>query len=164
MYSGATPKLQHAQKANQPSPTGKSWQQWKRLMHILCHGNMKLRTPLGRWIVPSHELQRQWPFLYNSTNDTLLHTEDEQYTIHCRMVYDFYKDEDSAISQDQPLPPEVYPVAVIDRPKTWTMPFTNLYMKSSVLPPLPPLESFFDLLPNMQPWETHLLVDVEFLC
>jgi hypothetical protein len=126
--------------------------------------NMKLRTPLGRWTVPSHELRRQSPFLYNPINDTLLHTADEQYTIHRRMVHHFDKDEDSAIAHDQPLPPEVYPVAVVDRPNTWTMPFTNLYMKSSVLSPLPPPESFFVLLPNMQPWETHLLVDVEFLC
>jgi hypothetical protein len=166
MYSGATPKPQRAQKANQPSPTSKSWQQWKRLMHILCHGrvNMKLRTPLGRWTVPSHELRRQWPFFYNPINDTLIHLEDEQYTFHRRMVHDFDKDEESAIPHDQPLPPEVYPVAVIDRPNAWTVPFTNLYMKPSVPPPLPPPESFFDLLPEMEPWETHLLVDVEFLC
>jgi hypothetical protein len=51
MYSGATPKPQRAQKANQPSPTGKSWQQWKRLMHILCHGQHE--TPNTTWQMDS---------------------------------------------------------------------------------------------------------------
>jgi hypothetical protein len=52
MYSGATPKLQRAQKANQPSPTGKSWQQWKRLMHILSPPGPH-ETPNTTWQMDS---------------------------------------------------------------------------------------------------------------
>jgi hypothetical protein len=91
---------------------------------------------------------------YNPIDDTLLHTEDEQYTIRRRMVHDFDKDEDSAISQDQPLPPKVYPVAVVDRPNTWTMPFTNAPVHETLCSATIATTRviLFDLMPNMQPW------------
>jgi hypothetical protein len=73
MYSGMATPVSTKHSVNQPKPNKKAWCQWRRLMRMLTATawELKLKKPLGKWIVPWDQKRCDWPFLYDSSSDKL---------------------------------------------------------------------------------------------
>ena len=84
MFSGEAQPAITKHKVNQARPNAKAWKQWRRLLLILTKNSprLKLRKPLGRWLVPWNQMRRTWPFLYDASSDCLHHYSQQGYTQH----------------------------------------------------------------------------------
>ena len=165
MFSGNAQPVITKHKANQAKPNAKAWKQWRRLLLYLTHNSprLKLRKPLGQWLVPWNKTRSTWPFLYNASSDRLYHHTEHGYTQHAKLRRDYDRTPEQELI-DPMIPGWAVPVNVIIYDHTYRILWG--WQQSGAPQPqiVEPLDSFFDLLPTMDPWEWQLLFDVEFLC
>jgi hypothetical protein len=146
----------------QEGPNETAWEQWRRLMHMIVHSqwNLKLRTPLDRWLILWDDLRRRWPFLYDATNDKLLCHTPLGYTQHEKITIDYNSTPNQDII-DPVIPETAVPVDVVDRKMTFTI--RKGYWQSAVAQKKAgdPVEAVIDLLATVDWWESRLLFDLE---
>ena len=161
MYSGMTQAKTTKHRVNQKRPNDKAWAQWRRLLHLLAFNrhNLKLRVPLGKWLVPWAELRRQWPFLLDATTARLFHYTDLGYTQHEKLTYDFDKEPNQAIINPE-IPRDAVPVDVNDHGTVWTVRRGYSQSAEPEQAQTDPV-SIYDLFPILDQWEQHLLFDLD---
>ena len=165
MFSGDAQPAVTKHRVNQAKPSDKAWKQWRRLLLMLTHNSprLRLKKPLGRWLVPWSKMRCQWPFLYDPANDCLYHHSLQGYTQHEKLRCDF----DRTPAQDV-INPEIslraVPVNVSVYDHTYRLQWGWQQSGAPLGQEDSPIESFVDLLPSMEPWEWQLLFDVELAC
>jgi hypothetical protein len=45
------------------------WTLWRKACKVFCDSQGKLKKPLGKWLKPSNELRRHWPYHYDPAED-----------------------------------------------------------------------------------------------
>ena len=107
--------------------------------------------------MPASELNRDWPFLYDASTDTLFHRTGLGITSHRRMYHDFDKDPQDT---DCEPPDTAIPVLVNVRPATWTL----LSHQPSQLPaPTPQPTTIVMSIPTYHLWEQALFHSLQFV-
>ena len=93
MFLGKAQLMSTKHKANQPKPNAKEWKQWRHLLLLLTHTSprLKLKTPMGQWLVQWNQLWCKWPYLYDASRDVLLHHTSQGYTQHEKLWRDYNK-------------------------------------------------------------------------
>ena len=124
---------------------------------------LKLKKPLGQWLVPWNQMRCKWPFLYDSSSDSIYHSTPHGYTKHQKLRCDYDRTPAPALT-NLVIPRWAVPVTVIAYDHTYRIQW-GWQQSGAPQPPIAePADSFFDLLPTMDPWEWQLLYDVELLC
>jgi hypothetical protein len=144
---------------NQPKPDGRAWKQWKKFINTLTitRYNRRLKQPLGAWLVPAHELVREWPFYLDPAEDALYRRTGLGFTRHDRIIRDFDRDPSFLPAT---LPPSAVPVSAILRPSTFSITTPPLLFQDA--PPVLPT-TIIPLLPTLDPWEQAILEGTQFL-
>ena len=108
-------------------------------------------------------MRRKWQFLYDASVDCLYHYTMHGYTQHEKLRSDY--DQEPAQDIIEPMIPKwAVLVNVIVYDHTYRIQRGWQQSGAPQLPNAEKFDSFFDLLPTMEPWEWQLLFDVEFLC
>ena len=99
MFLGEAQPMSTKHKVNQPKPNAKAWKQWRRLLLLITHTlpSLKLKTPMGQWLVQWNQLQCKWPFLFDASWDILLHHTSQGYTQHEKLWRDYDKNPSQGI-------------------------------------------------------------------
>ena len=87
MFSGEATPATTKHKVNQLKPNAKAWKQWRWLLLLLTQNSprLKLKKPLGQWLVPWNHMRCQWPFLYDASSNLLYHHTPQGYTQHGKL-------------------------------------------------------------------------------
>eukprot|EP00957_Ditylum_brightwellii_P132092 10071023-Ditylum_brightwellii.AAC.1 len=56
--------------AKQDHPNWKSWKTWSKCLKLFANRN-QLKAPLNQWLVPTSDLQRNWPIYLDYNEDIL---------------------------------------------------------------------------------------------
>ena len=162
MYTGEANPVTTKHRVNQAKPNTKAWSQWRRLLLMITHNSprLKLKKPLGQWLVPWFEMRCQWPFLYDPTTDHLFHYSPQGYTQHNKLRQDYDRTPAHAI-ETPVISRRAVPVNVIKYDHTFRIQWGWQQSGAPQDQVVAPMESFYDLLPTMEPWEWQLLFDVE---
>jgi hypothetical protein len=122
-----------------------------------------LRKPLGSWLVPWNQMRRDWAFLLDPSKDKLYHRTPAGFTQHDKIRIDFDKEPDQNIIEPN-IPPTAIPVDAVNLQMTYTVKRGYHQSCAPSNQEEDPLESVFDHLPRLDPWEMQLLFNMELHC
>ena len=165
VFSGEAPPAITKHKVNQAKPNDKAWKQWRRLLLMLTHNSprLKLKKPLGQWLVSWNHMQRKWTFLYDASSDRLYRYTPQGYTQHEWLSRDY--DQTPVQTMIAPVISRwAVPVTVISYDQTYRLQWGWQQSRARQIPIEEPADSVFELLPTMEPWEWQLLFDLEIMC
>jgi hypothetical protein len=151
---------------HQEKPSPAEWRLWRRACLLWSDINGKLRTPLGRWLVPPAH-QRQRPFAYIHLDHLWIRQEDvDEYRVYRRYEIDEgFHALQRAVNITE-IPNHAVPAAVtrISAADVWTVsepPHREHAVAAS--PRSPPTLTFADYVNTLSPWEKTLLQYSEFV-
>ena len=157
-----TPNLRWPRQAK---PDSSHWRLWRRLLRSFlqpsrAHSNRRLQQPLGRWLLPSDSMYRQWIFWTNETTLWIctphhwLSTTDLQLS-HRTITAPTLSTQHS---MDAP-PPDTHPITPRETTTHWT--WERSSTPHHMAPSSPPKFYFFDTDIALHPWEYELLRDID---
>ena len=125
--------------------------------------HVKQHDSSRQWLVPWHQMRCKWPFLYDASADRLYHSTLLGYTQHERTRSDCDRTPEQAVI-DPVIPRWAVPVTVITYDNTYRLQWGWQQSRAPQQPIDELFDSFYDLLPTMDPWERQLLFDLEIMC
>lgn len=161
MYWGnlqQTPSTCTHHAATQQNPNGKAWKAWRKLLHLFCRRSSRelKHQYLLSWTVPRAQQRRQWPVLYDQDSNQIFCKVDQGWTQHEMMYYHY----DATPSQIVDEPPAS--AAPCDYSRNQHNIRMILFHDRDIPVTPPPPTSLQTVVPTLEPWESHLLSDLEW--
>ena len=143
----------------------RAWRAWRRAQALWCNLNTgRLHQPLGKWLHPSHELRRSWPFhLHQEARELLVRRDDGSFQTYQQIGTRNQFVQSSASTRVISLPPACFPVDCTRHSfyfmvtQTVRSGLTN--RASSETAP----ETFLDFVKTQDEWIQRLVEHVKFL-
>ena len=126
---------------------------WGQACALLCGHNGKLKTPLGKWLIPADKLRQQWPAFYDPPTDRMFRTRKPNgFTVHKRYGNGYTL---STAENSTTLPLQAVPMYASMSDSMWLSPRTYKLRLSPPPQPSPP-RHFYQLVRQMDAWEKCL--------
>ncbi len=159
----ATSSVTRLHHINQGRPNENAWKLWHRANRLWGDKNQRLKQPLGRWLVRSDKLRRDWhSYVDPLTQELLIKTKTgsgkEIFHIYPRHIHGFSLHPDGHTNA---LPDSSVPVALLRTTHAIHISKPSTHMPSYPEPPTSTFEAFLEDLPN---WERILLEHVSLHC
>ena len=117
-----------------------------------------LRRPLGRWLLPTDQLRRTWPFYFDPPTDTLFKTNNTGYTVHARELSGHSFNESAYTEQ---LPITAVPISVHPTDTCWRK--DGRFSRQTLAPTQQLTTTWRSKLQALSPWEKSLLFGLKIL-
>jgi hypothetical protein len=144
---------------NQSRPYDKSWNIWQKANYLWTRQGTKLYQPLGRWLVPTKQLRRDWQaYLDPRAHELLIRQTNTQYTIHPQQEHGYLLEADGHTNK---LPSYCRPASILKGTTAWaarnTKPCVPIFAHVT-----PIAGTFTAFLADLPDWEQMLLLHIEY--
>jgi len=132
------------------------WALWRRACAVVFHKNGKIRTHLGRWLMPASQLRREWPAYYDRHADCMYRPTADGFTVHEKQFTGYNYTSSDTVSA---LPLAAVPADLEDGNLTLQKCRRYSRLKAPAPPPLPPTNwrQYFN---TFDEWERQLFISL----